>query len=64
MTDRKNVYNVKSNITGGDGQSKEYRISTLAVHARARPEPVTGARGTPIYQTTSFVFDDAEHGDE
>ena len=39
-------------------------MSTLAVHAGARPDPVTGARGTPIYQTTSFVFDDAEHGAE
>ena len=38
MTDRKNVDNVKSNIPGGDGQSREYGISTLAVHAGARPD--------------------------
>jgi O-acetylhomoserine (thiol)-lyase len=36
-------------------------FSTLAVHAGAQPDPTTGARATPIYQTTSFVFNDAEH---
>jgi O-acetylhomoserine (thiol)-lyase len=36
-------------------------FSTLAVHAGAQPDPTTGARATPIYQTTSFVFNDADH---
>jgi O-acetylhomoserine (thiol)-lyase len=36
-------------------------FSTLAIHAGAKPDPTTGARTTPIYQTTSFVFDDADH---
>ncbi len=36
-------------------------FNTLAVHAGAQPDPATGARATPIYQTTSFVFDDADH---
>jgi O-acetylhomoserine (thiol)-lyase len=36
-------------------------FDTLAVHAGAKPDPATGARATPIYQTTSFVFDDADH---
>ena len=36
-------------------------FSTLAVHAGAKPDPTTGARATPIYQTTSFVFNDADH---
>ncbi len=36
-------------------------FSTLAVHAGAQPDPTTGARVTPIYQTTSFVFDDVDH---
>jgi O-acetylhomoserine (thiol)-lyase len=36
-------------------------FETLAVHAGASPDPATGARQTPIYQTTSFVFDDADH---
>lgn len=36
-------------------------FSTLAIHAGASPDPTTGARATPIYQTTSFVFDDVDH---
>lgn len=36
-------------------------FSTLAIHAGAQPDPTTGARATPIYQTTSFVFDDVDH---
>jgi O-acetylhomoserine (thiol)-lyase len=36
-------------------------FSTLAIHAGAAPDPATGARATPIYQTTSFVFDDVDH---
>ncbi|MQY48464.1 O-acetylhomoserine aminocarboxypropyltransferase [Rhizobiales bacterium RZME27] len=36
-------------------------FSTLAVHAGAAPDPTTGARATPIYQTTSFVFQDSDH---
>ncbi len=36
-------------------------FSTLAIHAGATPDPATGARITPIYQTSSFVFDDVDH---
>jgi O-acetylhomoserine (thiol)-lyase len=36
-------------------------FDTLAIHAGAKPDPATGARVTPIYQTTSYVFDNAEH---
>jgi O-acetylhomoserine (thiol)-lyase len=36
-------------------------FSTLAIHAGAQPDPTTGARVTPIYQTASFVFNDADH---
>lgn len=36
-------------------------FDTLAIHAGAKPDPATGARATPIYQTTSFVFDDVDH---
>src|SRR5690349_11708520 len=36
-------------------------FDTLAVHAGAAPDPVTGARSTPIYQTTAYVFDDVDH---
>ncbi|HDZ75046.1 MAG TPA: O-acetylhomoserine aminocarboxypropyltransferase [Aurantimonas coralicida] len=36
-------------------------FETLSIHAGAQPDPSTGARATPIYQTTSFVFDDVDH---
>ena len=36
-------------------------FDTLALHAGARPDPATGARITPIYQTTAYVFDDVQH---
>jgi O-acetylhomoserine (thiol)-lyase len=36
-------------------------LETLSVHAGQQPEPVTGARAVPIYQTTSYVFQDADH---
>jgi O-acetylhomoserine (thiol)-lyase len=36
-------------------------FSTIAIHAGAQPDSATGARATPIYQTTSFVFDDVDH---
>lgn len=38
-----------------------YGFDTLQVHAGARPDPATGARQVPIYQTTAYVFRDAEH---
>jgi O-acetylhomoserine (thiol)-lyase len=37
------------------------KFATLAVHAGSAPDPSTGARVTPIFQTTSFVFNDADH---
>jgi O-acetylhomoserine (thiol)-lyase len=37
------------------------KFATLAVHAGAAPDASTGARVTPIYQTTSYVFNDADH---
>ncbi len=36
-------------------------FETLAIHAGAKPDPATGARQTPIYQTTSYVFEDVDH---
>ncbi len=39
----------------------EYGFNTLSVHAGAQPDPATGARTTPIYQTTAYVFEDADH---
>jgi O-acetylhomoserine (thiol)-lyase len=39
----------------------DYGFETRAVHAGAAPDPTTGARSTPIYQTTAYVFDDVDH---
>ena len=43
-------------------EKKGYRFETLQVHAGQEPAPGTNARAVPIYQTTSYTFDDAEHG--
>jgi O-acetylhomoserine (thiol)-lyase len=43
-------------------QDTSYRFETLQVHAGQTPDPVTGSRAVPIYQTTSYVFENAEHG--
>ena len=40
---------------------KTHRFDTLSLHAGAVPDPATGARATPIYQTASFVFPDSDH---
>jgi O-acetylhomoserine/O-acetylserine sulfhydrylase-like pyridoxal-dependent enzyme len=40
---------------------KKYGFETLSVHAGAAPDPATGARALPIYQTTAYVFEDADH---
>jgi len=40
---------------------KVHGFDTLAIHAGAQPDPATGARATPIYQTTSYVFEDTQH---
>ncbi|MCZ6566163.1 MAG: O-acetylhomoserine aminocarboxypropyltransferase [Gammaproteobacteria bacterium] len=39
----------------------KYGFATRAIHAGAAPDPTTGARGTPIHQTTAYVFKDADH---
>ena len=38
-----------------------YGFDTLQIHAGARPDPATGARQTPVYQTTAYVFRDTDH---
>ena len=40
---------------------RQYKFDTLQVHAGQKPDPTTGARAVPIYQTTSYVFHDADH---
>ena len=44
-----------------EDSSEDYGIETLAIHAGARPDATTGARSTPIYQTTAYVFEDIDH---
>ena len=49
---------------GNDKQKKDshqYGFETRTIHAGAQPDPITGARNTPIYQSTSYVFDDVDH---
>lgn len=41
--------------------TQNYRLGTLALHAGQKPDPTTGARAVPIYQTTSYVFRDSDH---
>ncbi|KXF91292.1 O-acetylhomoserine aminocarboxypropyltransferase/cysteine synthase family protein [Phaeobacter inhibens] len=42
-------------------EAPSYGFDTLQIHAGAKPDPATGARQTPIYQTTAYVFRDADH---
>ncbi len=42
--------------------SKQLKFETLQLHAGQKPDPTTGARAVPIYQTTSYVFKDSKHG--
>ena len=41
-------------------ETRGFGFATRAVHAGARPEPYSGARATPIFQTTSYVFEDPD----
>lgn len=41
--------------------NQTYGFETLAIHAGAAPDPTTGARATPIFQTTAYVFQDVDH---
>lgn len=40
---------------------RKLKFDTLQVHAGQKPDPTTGSRAVPIYQTTSYVFDSPEH---
>jgi len=48
-------------MTAGPDEPWQYGPETKAIHAGSQPDPVTGARNTPIYQTTSYVFDSIDH---
>ena len=47
--------------TAGSPNAPQPGFETRAIHAGASPDPTTGARSTPIFQTTAFVFDDVDH---
>jgi O-acetylhomoserine (thiol)-lyase len=44
-----------------EAPTRQFGFNTRALHAGTRPDPTTGARAVPIYQTTSYVFDDTSH---
>ncbi len=46
---------------GAPARNVNYGFETRAIHAGAAPDPTTGARNTPIFQTTAYVFDDVDH---
>src|SRR5436853_4413585 len=46
--------------SGGEDGTRPFGFDTRAIHAGQRPEPNTGARAVPIFQTTSYVFEDPE----
>jgi O-acetylhomoserine (thiol)-lyase len=52
---------VETSILGPFMSKPSQNLSTLALHAGQSPDPSSGARAVPIYQTTSFVFKDSEH---
>ncbi|MEO1248989.1 MAG: O-acetylhomoserine aminocarboxypropyltransferase [Pseudomonadota bacterium] len=46
---------------GGGSQGPDFGFETRMIHAGSQPDPITGARQTPIYQNSSYVFHDADH---
>src|SRR5580698_8939213 len=44
-----------------DSVEKQYQLATQAVHAGQSPDPATNSRAVPIYQTTSYLFNDSDH---
>ncbi|MFN8470941.1 MAG: O-acetylhomoserine aminocarboxypropyltransferase/cysteine synthase family protein [Anaerolineae bacterium] len=52
--------NHDSDRLAANGGAHEFGFDTRSVHAGQRPDPTTGARAVPIYQTTSYVFEDTE----
>ena len=48
-------------MTTDNHKKGNYKLGTLALHAGQNPDPATGSRAVPIYQTTSYVFRDTDH---
>ncbi len=49
-------------MSATNGKPRNFRYETLQVHAGQIPDPTTNSRAVPIYQTTSYVFNNSEHG--
>jgi len=45
-------------------KSTSYDLETLALHGGQAPDPTTGSRAVPIYQTTSYVFHNSDHAEQ
>ncbi|MBH67798.1 MAG: O-acetylhomoserine/O-acetylserine sulfhydrylase [Rhodospirillaceae bacterium] len=63
---RRTIGSPRTSVTTGEtkaggNNTGEAGFETRAIHSGAAPDPVTGARSTPIFQTTAYVFDDADH---
>ncbi len=48
-------------MSSSNGHEHELAFNTLALHAGYKPDPTTGSRAVPIYQTTSYQFRDSDH---
>src|ERR1700689_4659827 len=51
----------KENSSDEPAEERPFGFATRSLHAGQKPDPATGARAVPIYQTTSYVFEDTEH---
>lgn len=47
-----------------NGKTRQYKFETLQLHAGQEPDKTTNARAVPIYQTTSYNFNDSDHAAE
>src|SRR5271169_2903932 len=61
MPDETTSCKIDAAANNGESADRVYGFSTRALHAGHRPDAQTGARAVPIYQTTSYVFEDTEH---
>ena len=61
VSSKRNVSNSPPPATRNGGMVRSSELETLAIHAGTRPDSATGSRSMPIYQTTSYVFDDTDH---
>ena len=61
VSSKRNVSNSPPPATRNGGLVRSNELETLAIHAGTRPDSANGSRSMPIYQTTSYVFDDKDH---